>query len=179
MMSFFKDIFNKNIWLDATMNDMDESLPIKKNANDERISFNEKLVKQLKKEHKLLFGILTSMVKYVEVDNFEQAQSSLLIFSKKITKHLETEQIEMFVFLEYIAKDITDNDKKLIKNFRNEVANIANGVASFTNTYTNTPLSSENKSQFLHDARAIITILMGRIEHEELILYPLYDRQKN
>lgn len=177
MMSFLKDILNKNIWNDQLEKDMESPFSSKKDKDDDSISFNNKLVKQLKKDHKLLFGILTSMVKYVEVDNFEQAQNSLNLFSKRIAKHLEIEQIEMFVFLEYIAKNTTDTDKKLIKNFRNEIANIANAVSCFTNFYTNTPLSEDNKQQFINEARAIITALMSHIEHEEIILYPLYDRQ--
>lgn len=148
-----------------------------KSANNKQVEFNKKLVKDLMRDHKILVSDFTTMITAAESDGFEYANKMLGVFAKKITEHLELENLELYVYLEFSA-GLEQEDKSTMRDFRNEMASIATAVVGFINTYTNDPISAKNKEEFLQEANAAAGILVDRIEREEAKLYPMYGRYK-
>lgn len=153
--------------------------PVAASSKDDskKVDFNKKLIKTLMSDHKELLNGFTTMITSVEADNFSAANSLLQEFGKKIVEHLTLEDVELYVYLEFMAK-ITSEDKEIMKGFRSEMAEIATVVTGFLNLYTNSPISSANKNQFLLEANSAATILVSRIDREESVLYPMYGRYK-
>lgn len=156
--------------------------PSTSNASSEddsnAVAFNKTLIKTLVKDHKILLSEFTAMINAVNTNNFELANRLLASFASKIVEHLSLENIELYVYLEFMAVNITADEKNMMKGFRAEMSEIASAVTGFINTYTNDPIGPHNQAIFLHNANESAGILVDRIGREEKALYPMYNKYK-
>ena len=140
------------------------------------VQFNKALIKNLVSEHKGLLNEFTNMLTAANSENFYLANQSLAAFASQLKAHLDLELVELYVYLESIAEQMSIEEEMAIKDFSDEMDKIGFTVTNLINKYINQVISATNKDQFLADFNGVAGILTDRIKREESYLYPLYAR---
>jgi methyl-accepting chemotaxis protein len=148
---------------------------ISKNENLD-YQFDKSLIRNLVSDHRILWTEFTDMVKSAENDNFYEANRLLSSFSTKLTEHFQVEMDELYVYIDFVEKMMTDEDKNSIKGLDDEMHKIGYAVNNLINTYTNQPISAANKETFIKEFTRAGGLLGDRIKREEKLLYPVYGK---
>lgn len=143
---------------------------------DEDSQFNESLIENLVSDHKILWTEFTDMMKSAKNDNFFEANRLLSSFSTKLTEHFQAEKDELHVYIDFVEKMMTSEDKESIKGFDDEIHKIGYEVKNLIDRYTNHPVSAANKDTFIKEFIHAGAMLGDRIKREERILYPVYGK---
>lgn len=143
---------------------------------DEASQFNKSLIKNLVSDHKILWTEFTDMMKSAQNDNFYEANRLLSSFSTKLTEHFQIESDELYVYMDFVEKMMTAEDKESIKGFDDEMHKIGYAVKDLVDRYINQPVSAANKDTFIKEFIHAGGMLGERIKREERVLYPVYGK---
>jgi hypothetical protein len=143
---------------------------------DEDSQFNKSLIKNLVSDHKILWTEFNDMMKSAQNDNFYEANRLLSSFSAKLTEHFQVERDELYVYMDFVEKIMTAEDKESIKGFDDEMHKIGYAVKDLVDRYINQPVSAANKDTFIKEFIHAGGMLGDRIKREERVLYPVYGK---
>ncbi len=170
MFNFIKNFFSKKKTESEEKEKTNKPVASKKKQLGS-ISFNPMLIEGLKFEHQNLISIYQHIMDSAEKKEYPILLKALSDFSNALSAHLTKEDIELYIFLEFIAQG---KDREVIRDFRLEMGGIAKIVIGVINKYNNTAVSDENVVDFIQEFSELGGVLVDRIEREEATLYPLY-----
>lgn len=174
MFKFIKSLFKKCF---SRKEKVIVKAPKKDDAANKKVNFNTRLIKNLVVDHQILLADFTQMMTAASENDYAVANQMLGVFTKKLIAHLNIEDIELYTFLEYMAK-MTPEDKASMAGFKSEMSGIAIVVTDLVNKYTNKVVSESNVESFISDFGGVAPVLIDRIDREEKKLYPMYGKYK-
>lgn len=141
------------------------------------IPYNPELIEGLQEDHKALLTIYSKIMEHAKAKQYAELTFGLDGFDELLKSHLRKESHELYMYLEFVvAKDEGNEDRKMFRDFRLEMKEIAVTVRGFVNQYTNIPVTNTTVDQFIADFTQLGGVLVERINREEKNLYLIYNR---
>lgn len=140
------------------------------------INYNPDLTAGCKSEHQQLLGVFTEMMAAAEAGDLVTTKLKQQQLRDGLKDHFSKEFKELYVYLDYRTR--TDDDKaefERVRNFRIELQQIGVQITTIVNRHRD-QLSADSLGGFIDDYKKLGEALVDRIQREETILYPLYDR---
>ncbi len=137
------------------------------------IRYDPKLVDHLKDEHQQLLALYTEIKTLFENGDYSTVSKKLGEFSSGLQAHLLTENVRLYIYLNYMFTN-DETNMELIRNFRREMDGIARVAMNFLKKYEAIGVDEDLANHFAKDFATIGEVLGKRIEKEETTLYPLY-----
>lgn len=133
------------------------------------IRWDGALVPRLQGEHRLLVKRYRQLVATLDAGDYEVLPPILDKFRSLLLDHLLTENTRLYVYLRHQIEDPAGAE--LINAFSREMDQIGREVMAFIR---HTDTASVRTRAWAEQLRAMGGALQGRIEREEMTLYPLY-----
>jgi len=134
------------------------------------------LVRQLKEEHKTIiysFGTILSNIKDEKVENFDVVDSFRELRTVLVS-HLDVEDKLLYPKL---ASSEHEDAKELGKKFSDEMMGITKVVIAFFDKYGHAAAPKlRQDAEFNKEVVALVDAVKDRIDKEEKILFPVYDK---
>jgi len=138
-----------------------------------QISYHPELIASLKSDHLELLAIYAEISELFGAKKYPQVSEKLANFRAKLQDHLLTENVRLYIYLNYMLKH-DETNSELIHSFRREMDGIAKVAINFLKKYDAIGVDPELAPSFAKDFSEIGTVLGKRIKREEEVLYPLY-----
>ncbi|NIT53079.1 MAG: hypothetical protein GWO41_10145, partial [candidate division Zixibacteria bacterium] len=101
------------------------------------IHYRADLTAKLKDEHQQLLAIHGAVLQAAEQHNYEQINKSLKEFEQGLKSHLAEEFRDLYIYLEFLAKDHGANDdRQRLRDFKQEMQVIGGQVMGILNKYS-------------------------------------------
>lgn len=140
------------------------------------VSYNADLIPGCKAEHQDLLAVYTEMMAAAESGDLEQTQAKQKLLSDGLKGHFSKEFKDLYVYLDYRTRSDEDKSEfERVRSFRVELQQIGVQITTIVNRYES-QLDATMLPEFIEDYKKLGGALVDRIEREETILYPLYDR---
>ncbi len=137
------------------------------------LAYDPELVSSLKRDHAELLARFAEIMGHLNEGEWERIPTTLTRFKSRLSAHLLTENTRFYKYLEQSLADDAAN-LELIRDFYEEMSDIAREVVRHLKTYQRTQITAENVSEFRATFEQIGILLGERIEREERDLYALY-----
>lgn len=171
-MGFIKDFFTKRPQAQP------KPAPPPKHTNTpptkKGIQFDPTLVDNLKNDHSHLVALFGQMWELgYQANNPHKLAELVTQFKRDFQAHLLKENVKFYVYLE---QNLTDgkSSMQLVKDFRNEMNDIAQAVIKFCKRYSKPIEISLLQKHFPQEYQQVGEVLTHRVSLEENELYPLY-----
>ena len=138
-----------------------------------QISYNPDLIPRLKSDHLELLAIYSEISELFADKKYEKVSQKLTSLRTKLQDHLLTENVRLYIYLDYMMKH-DETNSGLIRSFRREMDGIAKVAINFLKKYDAIGVDPELAPSFAKDFAEIGDVLGKRIKREEQVLYPLY-----
>ncbi len=138
-----------------------------------KIDYDPGLLPKLHEEHVALLALAAQIDHAVRHDDLKNAAAHLAQFGTLLTSHLYTENIKLYLYLQYTLAADSDEYREM-RHLRKEMDGIGNVVARCIEKYRQIDQHPELKNDFLNDLAAVLPVLKKRIATEEGTLYTMY-----
>ncbi|MBV35025.1 MAG: hypothetical protein CMP47_06140 [Rickettsiales bacterium] len=172
-MGFIKDFFTKRPQVQQKTAPppprQSNAAPTKKG-----IQFDPALVDNLKNDHSHLVTLFGQMWELgYQANNPHKLAELVTQFKRDFQAHLLKENVKFYVYLE---QNLTDDasSMQLVKDFRNEMNDIAQAVIKFCKRYSKPIKMSVLQEHFPQEYQQVGEVLTHRVSLEENELYTLY-----
>ena len=133
-------------------------------------SYQDKLIKKLNNEHKLLLEVAINVELAAKNGNIDMLRKLLDKFEKELELHLLYEDTNLYEYLVWKYNFFEDVKIEIVKK-QKEMENIAKVAKDFIDFYK----THDDLDKFLEDFENIKEVLIKRIEFEETTLYDIYN----
>ena len=140
-----------------------------------QIAYNGNLINNLKEDHQYLLSLYGSVLQSSQKFQYAQIFEKLQIFEKSFKMYLYSKNVKLYAYLEQTLKEEVEEFKKMRK-FRREMRILETEINQFLTIWMELDLSSQNIQEFTDDLKEIGHVLVKRIESEENVLYPIYNK---
>jgi hypothetical protein len=142
------------------------------------VNYQADLTNILKEEQHNLLTIYSEILQTAANRDFTKTYVKLNTFKSQLKQHLMNKFKNLYVFIELRAQDHTEEDKLQIRGFRNEMNIISSTLTGIINKYTGSDnsINDETIECFIAEFSAAGGALGDKIQKEEMVLYPLYDK---
>lgn len=138
-----------------------------------KIEYDPGLLPKLHEEHVALLALAAQTEHAVRHDDLQNAAAYLAQFGTLLTSHLYTENIKLYLYLQYTLTPDSDEYREM-RHLRKEMDGIGNVVTRCIENYRQIDRHPERKNDFLNDLAAVLPVLKKRIATEEGTLYTMY-----
>ena len=138
-----------------------------------RFRHSPELIGALKADHGQLLRQFADIERMAAAGQYAGLPLALGAFKARFDVHVLNENLHFYCYLEHKLRDNRDG-LRLMQEFRTGMNEIARGVVNFVKKYRVAGVRQANAAEFLHELRAVGTLLMQRVEREEQDLYTLY-----
>ncbi|MBT6995495.1 hemerythrin domain-containing protein [Candidatus Woesearchaeota archaeon] len=135
-----------------------------------------KLIKKLKKQHEDILFLFKNLNSFIEGKDISKTNCMLTLLNLKseLIKHLTLEDKKLYPELD---KSKDEKTRKTSKKFSNEMKGISQAAVDFFNKYSNLKVEEiEKQKSFKKEIKELKEVVKVRIELEEKVLYPLYEK---
>ena len=139
----------------------------------ENSSYDNKLIKNLKQDHKELLNIFQKIVKDAKKGNIDRILEDLDDFKFEFKTHI---QLEEQYFYPYVLKKHKNNSNiaSMLKKKEEEMQEITKTLFIFFDKYENKDYLKNNLDKFKQELTILGNALKERIHFEENNMYTLY-----
>ena len=128
-----------------------------------------KFIEELKEQHRSIIDEFNILLSLLMKEENKSILKQLKKIKSKILKHLKLENKKLYPQLLKIVGDVS----KTAGSFYNEMERIGKKAMEFFDSYTT---KAEESKQFRNETKDIISIITRRINIEEDVLFPLYEK---
>jgi len=139
------------------------------------LDYHPELVSQLKKEHRIMVSLLSSITKQLSVRKMEGARKEFNRFTRILHGHLLKENLKLYTYLKHALANDPDNQSLAIR-FQTEMSRIGRHVDGEVKKLSMLEWVASDSAVILEVLGGLSQALLERVQDEEAYLYPLYDQ---
>ena len=140
------------------------------------IPYNSELIKSCLDDHQELLAIYTAMMEAAEARDFANIDSNLVSLSQGLKAHFNKEFTELYTYLDLRTRKGADKEEfERVRQFRMELQQIGVQINDIVNRYEK-GVDADSLERFIEDYKQLGAALGDRIQREESVLYPIYQK---
>lgn len=143
--------------------------------DDVRIPYYPKLTHDLEMQHHQLLNTFADIGNALCLKEFDTIRDQLIQFKEEFKAHLETKNIKCYGYLEQNLKGQRAEFNEL-RCFRKDMRKIERHVLKFLEQWIDFDVTRRSAAEFKMAYEITSNMLLKRIEDEEQLLHPLYNR---
>lgn len=156
-------------------------MPAAKQTPTFKVSYAPKLIDKLLEEHQTLIEQMTFLEKLARAQKYDTLQIAFEVFRATVLEHVSKEILKLYVYLHNSLKNQPQQYSQM-RDFRKEMDSIVDTILHFLNEYRDIGQAYMQQNPHLQqkfpaDLKQVIAIFTHRIEAEEQILFPLYQKK--
>ena len=141
-------------------------------------AFDSCLIEALQSDHEEIILLYDKMLKAAEKREYMALQSLLVEFATSLTNHIKLEDQKLYSYLKTLARDKSHVEQRAVTDFCSEMKNISISIFTFLSQSPYIPVNENTHDDFIKEFRQMGFILQDRMEREESILYPIYQKSR-
>lgn len=140
-------------------------------------NINQEYLKELQAEHKIVAKLLEETKGLIQTKHIADMAARIDSLKKGLSSHLKKEDDKIYPELLKVARE-----KKIelieitIRTFTTAMKGIGERVGRFFEKYQNRDDITRLISDFSHDFQGVYEDLFKRVNNEERVLYPMYEK---
>ena len=151
---------------------------LQQNSTKSLPTFDSCLIEALKNDHEEIILLYDKVLNASKNREYMALQSLLVEFATSLTNHIKLEDQKLYGYLKTLARNKSHVEQRAVANFTSEMKNISISIFSFLSQSPYIPVNENTNDDFIKEFRQMGFILQDRMEHEESILYPIYQKSR-
>ena len=151
-----------------------------KRINSTRISpaYDSSLIGVLESDHEEIVFFYNQVLKTARDRDYVALKWMLGEFATLCTNHFQVEDEMLYGYMKTLASKKSRVEQKVVTDFCSEMKNISISIFSSVIQSPNIPVNDKTVDGFIKEFSEMGFILQDRIEREESILYPIYQKSR-
>ncbi|MBI3399152.1 MAG: hemerythrin domain-containing protein [Deltaproteobacteria bacterium] len=138
---------------------------------------NRSYLNELKGEHKTVGQVLEEIKGFVAANNIQGIAGRMGLLKNGLVAHIKKEDGKMYTDLLKTAKDMNiEMVSVTVNTFSTAMKGIADRVLKFFGKYPDKDAIAKNTAEFNKDFHGVYEDIMKRVNNEEKVLYPMYEK---
>lgn len=139
------------------------------------ISYHPELLEHLRQDHQELLTLLAAIAQLLLEQQLDQALGLLARLRRDVQSHVLRERVQLYVYLEHLLAS-GDPAHALVHKMHRQLNGIASQALALTDRHEQAlpTAGPSHPEELLHDIETLTQMLVGHMQQEEDVVYPLY-----